>query len=64
MRVALILIAISSAKLYLMISGIEIVEMEPTVDKKVVAIRKKVVGVEKHTSKLDSLYIHYPNKRK
>ena len=64
MRATLILLAIALIKLYFMIGDRRGVEVKNVVADKVVVIGKKVVVAEKHTSKLDSLYIYYPNKRK
>ena len=64
MRATLILLAIALIKLYFVIGDRRGVEVKNVVAEEVVVVRKKVVVVDKHTSKLDSLYIHYPNKRK
>jgi len=63
-RATLILLAIALIKLYFVIGDRRGVEVKNVVAEEVVVVRKKVVVVDKHTSKLDSLYIHYPNKRK
>jgi hypothetical protein len=47
-----------------MIGYSKVVEVEDVVAEKAVVVKKKDFVAKKHTSKLDSLYIHYPNKRK
>tara|TARA_R110002050_G_scaffold97704_5_gene203091 strand:+ start:513 stop:707 length:195 start_codon:yes stop_codon:yes gene_type:complete len=63
-RAILILLGIASIKLYFMIGDRRGVKVKNVVAEEVVLNRKKVVEVKRHTSKLDSLYIYYPNKRK